>query len=251
MATLELTVYDSWSVTDDAQESCAPLVWNDVLLSSSGTYTYEGSTAFGCDSVVTIGFTLLEGTSSSTLASACDDYVWNDSLYTTSGTYDWQGTNVEGCDSVATLELTVYDSWSVTDADQESCTPLVWNDVLLSSSGTYTYEGSTAFGCDSVVTIGFTLLEGTSSSTSASACDGYVWNDSLYTTSGTYGTSKVATIGKERTSKVCDSGGDRLLSLRRRPLPAIYVWTTLYTTSGTWSERRRTLELTLDSWSVG
>ena len=89
--------------------SCAPLVWNDVLLSSSGTYTYEGSTAFGCDSVVTIGFTLLEGTSSSTSASACDGYVWNDSLYTTSGTYDWQGTNVEGCDSVATLELTVYD----------------------------------------------------------------------------------------------------------------------------------------------
>ena len=79
--------------------SCEPLVWNDVLLSSSGTYTYEGSTAFGCDSVVTIGFTLLEETSSSTSASACDGYVWNDSLYTTSGTYDWQGTNVEGCDN--------------------------------------------------------------------------------------------------------------------------------------------------------
>ena len=104
------------SVTDDTQELCTPLVWNDVLLSSSGTYTYEGSTVFGCDSVVTIGFTLLEGTSSSTSASACDGYVWNDSLYTTSGTYDWQGTNV---DSVATLELTVYDSWSVTDDAQE------------------------------------------------------------------------------------------------------------------------------------
>ena len=131
VATLELTVYDSWSVTDDAQESCTPLVWNDALLSSSGTYTYEGSTVFGCDAVVTIGFTLLEETSSSTSASACDGYVWNDSLYTTSGTYDWQGTNVEGCDSLATLELTVYDSWSVTDDAQESCTPLVWNDVCL------------------------------------------------------------------------------------------------------------------------
>ena len=126
---------------------------------------------FGCDSVVTIGFTLLEETSSSTLASACDGYVWNDSLYTTSGTYDWQGTNVEGCDSLATLELTVYDSWSVTDDAQESCAPLVWNDVLLSSSGTYTYEGSTVFGCDSVVTIGFTLLETEQVVVTAQGCD--------------------------------------------------------------------------------
>ena len=134
VATLELTIYESWSGEDDALSSCEALTWNDFELSETGLYTYPGVTEFGCDSVVTISFTLLEETSSLTEESSCDEYTWNGTIYTTSGTYDWLGENEVGCDSVATLELTIYESWSGEDDALSSCEALTWNDLELSET---------------------------------------------------------------------------------------------------------------------
>ena len=143
--------------------------------------------------MVTIGFTLLEGTSSSTSASACDGYVWNDSLYTTSGTYDWQGTNVEGCDSVATLGLTIHPSWAIWDESVSNCEPYLWNGNLLEVSGNYVFEGTSSMGCDSIVSIEFTLSETAESTLEASSCDSLSWNGVTYDESGMY-----TWLGQER-----------------------------------------------------
>ena len=49
-----------------------------MTLAASGTYTAVLTNEFGCDEVVTVEFTLLEATESSTTVSECDSYFWND-----------------------------------------------------------------------------------------------------------------------------------------------------------------------------
>ena len=69
---------------------------------------YHGFTEFGCDSVTTLDFTLLESTSSFTEASGCDQFVWNGDTYSESGTYEWLTVGSEGCDSTAVVEVEIY-----------------------------------------------------------------------------------------------------------------------------------------------
>ena len=158
VATLELTVYDSWSVTDDAQESCTPLVWNDVLLSSSGTYTYEGSTAFGCDSVVTIGFTLLETEQVVVTAQGCDSVFVESQWLSEVALYDFEYQDDNGCVGLVTYDVQLdYSSESWTTL--QSCDSLLWNDLLLQESAVYSFSTVNAAGCDSVAYVEFTLAE--------------------------------------------------------------------------------------------
>ena len=87
--------------------SCSPLVWNGITYSSSGTYSVNLTSVYGCDSTATLvltdGPTVLGGES----VTACNSYAWNGSTYTASGSYTAMLTAANGCDSVATLTLTI------------------------------------------------------------------------------------------------------------------------------------------------
>jgi hypothetical protein len=82
-------------------------VWNGNTYLSSGTYSVNLTSVFGCDSTATLvltdGATVIGGES----ITACNSYTWNGSTYTTSGSYTAMLTAANGCDSVATLTLTL------------------------------------------------------------------------------------------------------------------------------------------------
>ena len=52
-------------------------MWEGQTLTSSGAFIYSTVTEFGCDSVTTMDFTLLDATSSETTETACDSFTWN------------------------------------------------------------------------------------------------------------------------------------------------------------------------------
>jgi hypothetical protein len=104
--TFLITIYPPTS-SQTSIASCTPVVWNGNTYSSSGTYTVNLTSVYGCDSTATLvlteGSTVLGGES----ITACNSYVWNGSTYTASGSYTAMLTAANGCDSVATLTLTI------------------------------------------------------------------------------------------------------------------------------------------------
>ena len=87
--------------------SCSPVTWNGNTYLSSGNYSVNLTSVYGCDSTATLvltdGATILGGES----VTACNSYVWNGSTYTASGSYTAMLSAANGCDSVATLTLTL------------------------------------------------------------------------------------------------------------------------------------------------
>ena len=119
--------------TDHQLRTCE---WNGLTLEASGVYLNEEVTTFGCDSIISLQFTLLEATESTTTVSECNSYFWNGVEYSESGTYEWLGENEAGCDSVAVLNLTILPSTESVADPLFSCDPIVWNGMTLAVSGT-------------------------------------------------------------------------------------------------------------------
>jgi gliding motility-associated-like protein len=96
------------SVTSSTTKTaCNSFTWNGTTYSSSGTYTFNTTTAAGCDSVATLNLTISPPGSSFTTITACSSYTWNGQTYTTGGTYTFTSQTAGGCDSTATLNLTI------------------------------------------------------------------------------------------------------------------------------------------------
>ena len=73
--------------------SCDDYTWNGQTYTSSGTYTWLGTNAAGCDSTAILNLTINSSTTSTSTVTSCDDYTWNGQTYISSGTYTWLGTN--------------------------------------------------------------------------------------------------------------------------------------------------------------
>lgn len=87
--------------------NCVSYTWHGQTYTTSGTYTWTGTNAGGCDSTATLNLTIKQPTISTVSQTATGSYTWNGQTYTSSGTYTWTGTNAAGCDSTATLNLTI------------------------------------------------------------------------------------------------------------------------------------------------
>lgn len=138
------------------QTACNSYAWNGSTYSTSGTYTWTGQNAAGCDSVATLNLTINTSDATSQTHTSCGAYTWNGSTYSTSGTYTWTGQNASGCDSVVTLNLTV-NMPSISTTTHAACDSYEWNGNLYNQSGTYTWTGQNAAGCDSVATLNLTI----------------------------------------------------------------------------------------------
>ena len=189
---LTLTVNHSVSVTIDttAEDS---FVWNGTIYSQSGNYTFEGQSAAGCDSTVTLNLIIThqgcDNVYDTVEATACDSYDWRGTIHTASGTFTSivAGVADGGCDSIYLLNLTVNYS-ATSNLEASGCDSYEWRGLTLSASGMYhdTTYNVTAAGCDSIYSLNLVLYNSVSNEVSATASGSYVWNGNTYTQSGDY-----------------------------------------------------------------
>ncbi len=139
----------------------------DISVAGVRTYTYEHTTAAGCDSTVTFTLTVLPaytGTRSVTLCANSDQlpYSFGDTLLTTSGVYTYNFHTVDGCDSIETLTFTVKPVFDTTiTASICQGDSYVENGFNLTpdSVGTHTYTQNfiSSLDCDSTVNLVLTV----------------------------------------------------------------------------------------------
>ena len=192
VVTLNLTIKAATSSTTTITTDCnvSSYLWNGVDYTASGTYTWTGVNAEGCDSIATLQLTSRSANSSSSSITATDSYSWNNQTYTTSGVYTYASLNAAGCDSVATLNLTINISvpcdTTYSTTEFTTCNSYSWYGQNYTTSGNYTHVIPNAAGCDSVETLQLTIVQSSSSDTSATACDHFIWYGELYSASGDY-----------------------------------------------------------------
>lgn len=144
------------SSTNLTATACETYSFNGQEYTQSGTYTYQGSTIWGCDSIVVLNLTI-SGTSNSTISeSACGSFTWNGQGYFSSGFYTDTLQSINGCDSIINLDLTIHPIVALT-FDTTVLDLFSWNGIDYASSGTYTQNFLSAFGCDSTVTFNVTI----------------------------------------------------------------------------------------------
>ena len=198
VVTLDLTINYSTSDTLNPVISCDSYYWDanltDTLLGttyfSSGLYTYEDTTIYGCDSLILLDITIDHSyTNTESFLLVCDSFVWmqNGQTYYTSNSTDsvnWP-TVVGGCDSIIYLDLSMIYS-SVGTSSVDTCDSYIWNSDTITSSGDYIQHFPNAVGCDSAHTLTVIINYSNTGSTSEVECDAYSWNGTTYTTSGVY-----------------------------------------------------------------
>lgn len=190
--TLDLTIVSSSSATQTTTV-CDSYLWpiDGNTYTTSGLYTGIISNSVGCDSVITLDLTVLNGSSSIQTITACDSYIWpeNGMTYTNTGLYTTVIPNAIGCDSTITLDLTIGSSFNTTQI-VSACDAYVWpaNGNTYTSSGLYTANFTTALGCDSIINLDLTINTSSTAIVNLSTCDLYTWplNGNSYASSGIY-----------------------------------------------------------------
>ncbi|MDC0029275.1 hypothetical protein OAJ32_02085, partial [bacterium] len=153
--------------------ACDTFSFNGNTLTSSGVFSWNYNTSFGCDSTIYLDLTILNSSTYIDTIVTCDTYSWNGNTYTTSGVYNWTGTNSLGCDSTAILNLTINNS-DFNIYNEYLCV----GDSIIIGANTYYFSVNndstyvldtllTEFGCDSIVEV--YILSGISGCTDANA----------------------------------------------------------------------------------
>ena len=209
---LDLTVNYSISINIDttAEES---FLWGGTTYTQSGNYTFEDTTAMGCDSTVTLNLVIThagcDNVYDTVAETECDGYSWHDVTYTSSGTYSAivAGVVEGGCDSIYVLQLTVNHS-ATSEEDTVACDSYLWHGQTFIATGSYNYiaRSATAEGCDSIYTLALTIHHSVATSVEATAQGSYSWNGQSYTQSGDYTWTGTTTEG-------CDSTVTLLLTI--------------------------------------
>ncbi|MCO6500827.1 MAG: SBBP repeat-containing protein [Vicingus serpentipes] len=212
VVTLNFTLNNATNGTD-AITDCNPIVWIDgntySANNNTATHTLVGGASNGCDSIVTLNFTLNNPTTSTDIISSCGPIVWLDgntySSNNNTSTHTIIGGAANGCDSTITLNFTLNTFASGTDVITD-CNPIVWIDgntySATNNAATHTIVGGSVNGCDSIVTLNFTLKNATNGTDIQTICNNYLWIDgNTYTSSNNTATHTI-TAG---ATNGCDS----------------------------------------------
>lgn len=160
-------------------------------LITAGVYQQVLESAQGCDSIVILELTVLEGHRSNLSATICagDFYIFGDTTLSTNGIYRDTLLNTVGCDSVIELQLDVL-SLTTTFLSEEICEGDVveFGGSLLSTSGLYRDTMTSSTGCDSLLFLELVVLGEKRSFLSASICEGegFHFGSSLLNQAGVY-----------------------------------------------------------------
>jgi hypothetical protein len=136
--------------------SCVPYVFNGQTYAQSGTYPFQGSTIWGCDSTVVLNLTIVQSYITNLTESACGNFSWNGQTLWQSGVYIDSLQSTSGCDSTVLLNLTINPIESIL-IDSTVFDVFTWNGQVYTTSGQYTQFFTSSFGCDSSVTINLTI----------------------------------------------------------------------------------------------
>ncbi|MFM7387292.1 MAG: hypothetical protein ACKO5L_03950, partial [Bacteroidota bacterium] len=141
------------------QAACDTFIWNNQVYTSSGSYTYQGTTTAGCDSILTLQLVVLNGSTTNVQIAQCGPFTLNGTTYTQSGVYQQILPSALGCDSTVTIDFTLDPSFTVS-FDTTVTGSFVWNNQTYLQSGAYTQNLTTVNGCDSTVTVNLTVFTG-------------------------------------------------------------------------------------------
>ena len=163
----------------------------DETYTVSGTYMDTIPRSNGCDSVLTITLTIINGSTATINETACETYTVpsGDETYTASGTYMDTIQAANGCDSVLTINLTIkFNSFAIIDSTVCETYTVPSTDETYTSSGTYMDTIPSANGCDSILTINLTVNYNDLATIDPIACISYTVpsGDETYSASGTY-----------------------------------------------------------------
>ena len=193
---LNLTMYYNSNAVYDTS-ICDRFFWNDSTYTTSGTYSYNYTTAYGCPSTDILNLTVRYNTNSGSAQVVCDSTRWHDTLYVASGTYLYNYISSSSrCPSVDTLHLTVNYNSNTLFIDTV-CDSMTWNrnNAHYTNGGTYYYNYTTPDGCASTDTLRLTVHYNTNAIYTHSACVSYVWNGQTYLASGSYGFQYLTAAG--------------------------------------------------------
>lgn len=171
-----------------------PFSWNTQTISTAGTYSEAITTAFGCDSIVTLNLNVEAETHDTIFTQICTaqvPYNWGAYSINASGLYTETFTSASGCDSTITLDVLV--APQVVDTIYldicDTNTPYSWASHSISTSGLYNDTLLSISGCDSIVTLKATVLETIETNITQTVCENdlpYSWNGQTITSAGTY-----------------------------------------------------------------
>ncbi len=208
MVTLHLLVKDTFVVANAMTvcETELPVQFGNTSLTASGTYTEVFTAANGCDSTVTLLFTVNDTSLIAEEVTVCENelpYTFGTQTLTSAGIYTNVYNNTMGCDSTVILTLNVLDTSLVTEEIEicESLLPFTFGTQSLSAGGVYTEVFDKTNGCDSTVILTLTVKDTFEVSDAITVCESelpYNWEGDELVSSGTY--TKVLT-----SSNGCDS----------------------------------------------
>lgn len=95
--------------TTEITKACDRYEWKGQTYTQSGTYTYNTTSAAGCDSIVTLQLTINNSNFSTDSLFACDLFIIDGVEVKESGTYTYNSKNRAGCDSTSTILLEIID----------------------------------------------------------------------------------------------------------------------------------------------
>ncbi len=179
----------------DVITSCEPITWIDgnsyTASNSEANFLLEGGATNGCDSLVSLDFTLLASAAGVDVIQACESYTWIDGqTYTESNessTYLLEAAAENGCDSLVSLHLEILAPQTLTDVI-EACGTYTWIDgnEYTSSNNTALFieENAADNGCDLIHALDLTILEAAIGEDFVQSCEPITWIDGeVYTES--------------------------------------------------------------------
>jgi hypothetical protein len=162
--------------------SCGSYSFNGQTYTQSGTYPYQGTTTWGCDSTVVLNLTIIQAYNTNQSESACGNYSWNGQSFLQSGVYVDTLQSISGCDSIVSLNLTIVQAYTTT-VSESACGSFNWNGQSYWQSGAYIDSLQSTSGCDSIVNLNLTIHPITSTLIDSTVFDVFTWNGQTYTTS--------------------------------------------------------------------
>ena len=178
--------------------ACDSFLWMGQWYVTSGTFTSNSQSQFGCDSISQLQLTVLNNSQSNINIGQCSPLLLNGQSYTQSGSYQQILNSSLGGDSIVNIQFTLFSSDTVTVA-LEACDSIEIGGQLFTSSGLVPQLLSSTLGCDSLVLWQLTVNPTLSVSIDTTVTDeSYEWNGSSYAASGIYSQVFTSAVG-------CDS----------------------------------------------
>lgn len=157
IVTLTLTINPAYAITTTKTVLFGETyTFGTQELSASGEYTESFTALTGCDSTVTLTFTVLPEDSKLTELTevACGSFVYNDETIEESGSYSYTYTAKSGADSVVVLNLTINPIYNTTaELTIAKGQSYEFGTQTLTEAGEYTETFQSVAGCDSTVTL--------------------------------------------------------------------------------------------------